>query len=138
MELLNSAIEAITPELKEAKKEATTDTGKTTVQNGKRTAATTNGPETNSQKNTLENYHPEDPETLKKELEEKEKLVKDTIQDRFKKMEEEEEKLKRIKRELRKMTDGVGHDIHIIRAKIEDVQRNLGQQEMNLRQKEKE
>ena len=134
MELLSSAIEAITPELKEAKKEATTGTEASTGQNGNQPAVATK----NSQTNSLENYHPEDPKTLKKEIEEKERLVNDTIQDRFKKMEEEEEKLKRIKRELRKMTDGVGHDIHIIRAKIEDVQRNLGQQEMNLRAKERE
>ena len=83
-------------------------------------------------------YYPEDPHALKKEIEEKEKLVQSTIQDRFKKMEEEEQKLRRIKQQLKKMNVGTSNDFHIIRAKIENVGRDLSYAESDLREKERE
>ena len=139
MDLLNSAIEAITPELlAEAKKGAVPEAKASTEEDGTTAGAGKAGAKRSSSVASVEEYHPEDPETLKREIEEKERLVKSTIQDRFKKMEQEEEKLRQIKSQLRKMTEGVGHDIHIIRAKIENVQRNLGQEEASLKVKERE
>ena len=78
----------------------------------------------------------EDPETQKKNLKKRKgwwKIPFKIISKRWRKRRRSSSN----KAGARKMTDGVGHDIHIIRAKIEDVQRNLGQQEMNLRQKER-
>lgn len=83
-------------------------------------------------------YYNDNPAKLKQEIEKKQKLVSNTLQNRFEKMQAEEIKLKQIKKTLSLLDSDTSKEIHVLRGKIEYTQSQLVSAETNFKIKQKE
>ncbi len=83
-------------------------------------------------------YYGNNPAKLKEELAKKQKLVANTLQNRFEKMQAEEIKLKQIKKALSTLDADTSKEIHVLRGKIEYTQSQLTQNEEKLKIKKRE
>ena len=83
-------------------------------------------------------YYNDNPAKLKQEIEKKQKLVSNTLQSRFEKMQAEEIKLKQIKKTLSLLDSDTSKEIHVLRGKIEYTQSQLVSAETNFKIKQKE
>ena len=86
----------------------------------------------------MDAYYGDNPAKLKEELAKKQKLVANTLQNRFEKMQAEEIKLKQIKKALSTLDADTSKEIHVLRGKIEYTQSQLTQNEENLKIKKRE